>query len=200
VSDIENIRANHDFESEVFTRVDFGNQGMVGKNFIDCEFNILNLANAKVSECNFTRCTFVSSDLSMCGFDRCSMSNVSLVDCKVLGVNWAMAGLGIDVDFLRCAISYSSFSEMTLRRKRFVECSAREVNFSHTDLRNAVFDRCDLAGSGFTGADLRGANFGTSERVFFEPKNVKLKNTVVSLDYAVTQAERLGFKVLGFTR
>jgi len=88
-----------------------------------------------------SRSSFVGCDLSGARFD--SLRNVRLVDCKMVGADFAGAQL-IDVSFERCVMRIVNFRMVTLRRVQFVDSTLHDVEAFDLDAEDVAFTRSDL--------------------------------------------------------
>lgn len=158
--------------------------------FIGCDFSDVKFVDVTFTRSTFKRCNFAAASFRQCGF-----WNSFFYDCKLIGINWAIAGLVFDAQFHGCRLDYSSFAKLTMRKKQFKKCSAIECDFSHCDLRKSKFIDCNLSNSSFTGADVRDANFLTSTGLFIDPSITKVGNTTIESDTAARLAISLGFTI-----
>ncbi len=180
---------------QIIERVQISGSLIEDVEFSDVTFTGCNFFNVKFIGVTFTRSIFKGCDFSTASFDQCSFSDTHFDECKLIGINWAVAGLAIDIQFSSCRLDYSSFLKLTLRNKKFEKCSAIECNFSHCDLRRSQFIECDLSNSSFTGADVRDTNFFTSTGVLIDPSTTKVGNTTIGSETAARLAVSLGFSV-----
>lgn len=179
----------------VIERAQLGGAAIENVDFVNCTFIGCNFLEAKLAKVTFTRCSFKGCDFAMCSFTQCEFWEAQFDDCKLIGINWSIAGLAIDAQFLNCRLDYSSFFKLSLRSKKIEKCSAIECNFSHCDLRKSHFMECDLSNSSFTGSDVRNADFSTSIGVFINPENTKVGKTAIGSDAAARLAMSHGFTV-----
>ena len=182
-------------EDQVIERVQVCGATIKNLDFVDCTFIGCNFLEAKLTKISFTRCNFKGCDFAMCSFTQCEFWELYFDDCRLIGINWSIAGLTINAQFLNCRLDYSSFFKLILRSRRFSNCSAIECNFSHCDLQKSHFVECDLSNSSFTGADVRNADFSTSVGVFINPRNTKVGETAIGSDAAARLAVSQGFTV-----
>ncbi len=166
--------------------------------FSDVIFIGCNFSNVKFFGVTFTRSTFKRCNFAAASFRKCGFWSTFFHDCKLIGINWAIAGLAFDSQFHECRLDHSSFGKLTMRNKKFEKCSAIECDFSHCDLRKSQFIECDLSHCSFTGSDVRDANFLTSTGLFIDPTITKVGNTTIGSDAAARLAVSLGFTIPDF--
>lgn len=136
---------------------------ITSSDFDSCTFERCVLTEAVLSHCRFTNCKFIACDLSLLSAPNCRFVDVEFIESKLAGVDWTVVGstktdrLLFSASFDRCALDYSSF--FGLRLKRLSSCSALEVDFSEADLTGADCQRTDFAGARFLHTNLSGANF-----------------------------------------
>ena len=88
-----------------------------------------------------SRSSLVGCDLSGARFD--SLRNVRLVDCKLVGADFAGAQL-VDVSFERCVLRIVNFRMVTLRRVQFVDSTLHDVDALDLDAEDVAFSGSDL--------------------------------------------------------
>ena len=60
--------------------------------FQECHFSHCSLREGKFHYCAFEECTFEECDLSLIDVQGSAFSGTTFTNCKLLGVNWALAG------------------------------------------------------------------------------------------------------------
>ena len=88
-----------------------------------------------------SRSALIGCDLSGARFD--SLRNVRLVDCKLVGADFAGAQL-LDVSFERCVLRIVNFRMVTLRRVQFVDSTLHDVDALDLDAEDVAFAGSDL--------------------------------------------------------
>jgi fluoroquinolone resistance protein len=136
---------------------------ITSSDFDSCTFERCILTKAVLSHCRFTNCKFSACDLSLLSAPNCRFVDVEFIESKLAGVDWTVVGstktdrLLFSAAFDRCALDYSSF--FGLRLRRLSGCSALEADFSEADLSGADCQRTDFAGARFLHSNLSRANF-----------------------------------------
>lgn len=133
-----------------------------GSAFERCAFRGATLQSADLSRCRFVECRFDGSNLSVARVAGAVFQDVAFRDCKLAGVDWAVAQRFSCVAFEACVLDECAFVKLDLRAATFRRCRLRDAVFAESDLSGADFRESDLAGAQFlrtklTGADLRGA-------------------------------------------
>jgi uncharacterized protein YjbI with pentapeptide repeats len=130
-------------------------------------FDGVTFAGQPMPRLRASRSALIGCDLSGARFDE--LRNVRLVDCKLVGADFAGAQL-LDVLFERCVLRIVNFRMVKLRRVQFTDCTlfdvdaldldAEDVAFSGSDLEKVNIDRLRARR-----VDLRGARRLGLERV-----------------------------------
>lgn len=133
-----------------------------GSAFERCTFRGVNLQSADLSRCRFVDCRFEGSNLSVARLAGAVLQDVAFRDCKLTGVDWAVAQRLACLAFESCVLDECAFVKLDLRDVVFRRCRLRGAVFAETDLSGADFRESDLTGAQFlrtrlAGADLRGA-------------------------------------------
>lgn len=182
---------NRYIEGESFKTQDYSKREFTFKEIVDTQFVRCDFAEAFFNECRFSRCTFTKCDLSMLKVKSSRFSDVQFESCKAIGINWteaswAKSGFFRLIDFDDCAINYSSFFGLKLKKMRLTNCVAHEVDFGEADLTEAVFTGTDLTGSIFMHTTLTGADFVGAANYSISPALNTLKKTRFALPEAMS--------------
>ena len=97
-------------DDRVIERVQLGGAAIENVDFMNCTFIGCNFLEAKLAKVTFTRSRFKGCDFAMCSFTQCEFGEAQFDDCKLIGINWSIAGLAIDAQFLNCRLDYSGSS------------------------------------------------------------------------------------------
>jgi len=141
------------------------------------------LAAADLENVLFETCSFVATNLTDTRF-----SSVAFEGCKLVGVDFrkCRAFPSVDVTFVDCVFDGCNFSDLTLRKQKFVSCDIRRCVFLRTDLADADFSHSDLDESIFHECDLRRADFSRARNYLVDPNGNKIAGAKFSLPEAVS--------------
>jgi len=168
-------------------------EGLEDVRFEGCELVGCTLANATLRDCRFTDCRFLGCDLTMAKVPETSFREVVFERCKLMGVDFAEAhGLTFDARFEECVLRYAGFAGMKLEGL-VATGDLREAIFTDADLRKARLAG-NLEGVDLRGADLREADLRAAEELALDPREVRLKKTVLPLDAILRVAALLGIE------
>jgi uncharacterized protein YjbI with pentapeptide repeats len=185
------------FEDEVFDGGDLVGADLAGKELVRCTVKNAKLAQSQWRGAKLEECTFEGCDLSRMSPERLLARGVTLVDCKLMGVEWAELGTFPDLAFRGCDLRYASFVSVALRKVTFERCDLREAQLIEVDLVEATFAGCKLGGARFERCDLRKASFAGAVDLALDPAHGnKLAGARVPLETAIRLAESLGLKVV----
>lgn len=172
---------------------EFEGLALAGALLADLEFLDVRFAGCDFTEAEIRGCRFES-----CRFERCTLPMMRPVDSvfhgvefresKLLGVDFGIASsvMAMELRFVSCDLSFSSFVECRLRGLELRDCTAREADLNHADLTGASFPGTDLEGTRFGGTNLARADFTTARNYFLDPRENRLKETRFALPEAVT--------------
>lgn len=179
-----------EFEGQTFKSIVQSKATIRGKTFTDCTFTRCSFVEAIFDGCKFRSCAFNDCDLSLVRVPD-SVFAVTFTDSKVIGVNWTQAHWsknGIQyIHFTKCAVNYSNFLGLSLKKMQLFHCIAHDVDFAEADLTKADCRHTDFAESRFfhtnlTEADMRGAtNYTISP----------LMNTIKKAKFSLPEAIQL---------
>jgi uncharacterized protein YjbI with pentapeptide repeats len=165
------------------------------REFVSCIFENCVLTKLTFEDCYFENCVFKDSDLTMMNVKGSSFRDVKFEGCKILGVLWDEVATPIMVNFDECALSFSSFFGLSLKKIKIEKCIAKEVNFSEADLTQASFKDSDLGGSVFLNTNLNKANFESAHNYFLNINSNKIKGALFSMPEVVSLLTGLGIKI-----
>jgi fluoroquinolone resistance protein len=159
-----------------------------GVRFEDCLFEGCDLREARLHDCAFVDSDLFDCDLALLDVESTSFGGVTLEACHAVGIAWsraraaALRPLGLDVK--DSDLSFCSFGDLTLSRRRFEGCTIHEAAFERCDLRDASFRRSDLCGTTFSECDLRGADLRTARRYAIDVRHNRVAGMRVALPEA----------------
>lgn len=163
-AEMQGFESHEEYSETHFTRVQFDHERLARTEFYDCVFSHCSLRESVFQECKFNDCTFEDCDLRLVRFEASSFSETRFVRSQVIGVNWTLAAWSkfqsdAAIAFEGCALDFSAFIGLRLRKFTVKKCSAQEVEFSEADLSAADFSGSDLTKSRFQHTNLTKANF-----------------------------------------
>lgn len=158
----------------------------------DCEnFTGKNFDNAVFTDCVFNDCKLSANSLVNTRFQGVSFKN-----CKIEGFNCSRLNrLCVDISFELCDIISSNFSDLKIKRIKFIKCRIKDTDFIYSELKKADFTGSDLAGSVFHNCDLREAVFEQAVNYNLDPSVNKISKAVFSLPEAVNLLAYLDIKI-----
>ena len=161
--------------AETFERVVFPDGSPPAREYERCTFRHCDFSNGIWSGTDFVDCRFEVCNLAMVQPNHCGLKQVAFVDCKLLGVDFAKCGtFAFSVSFERCNLDFARFVKMPLAKTVFDACSIREANFSEADLTRARFVDCDLERAIFQRTKLEHADFRTARGFSIDPEQNRL--------------------------
>jgi fluoroquinolone resistance protein len=186
-----NLRADQRIEDAEIKNADYARVEFKSKEIVDTTFVRCSFAEALFYDCRFKNCAFIKCDLSMMRVKSSVFSSVRFEGCKAIGINWTEASWQKGaffrlIDFEDCALNYSSFFGLKLKKMRMTHCIAKEVDFGEADLSGAVFAFTDFSGSTFLHTDLTDADFVNAVNYTISAKLNTLKKTKFSLPEAMS--------------
>ena len=78
------------------------------------------------------------------------------------------------------------FSNLDIKKSKFINCLIHDTDFIDIDLREVDFSACDLQNSKFQNADLRQANFSGARNYRISPLNNKIAKAKFSADEVIS--------------
>jgi fluoroquinolone resistance protein len=168
-------------EEQTFTNVSYCGQKLVQTEFDTCTFLNCDFSNADFSESDLLNCKFEGCNFSVAKFAGTGMKDVHFVGCKLIGLAFEdCSDFLFAVNFQKCTLDYSSFTEKKMKKTKFTDCSLKEVDFSATDLSMAVFENCDLFLTVFQRTNLENADFRTAANYTIDPEVNRIKKAKFS--------------------
>lgn len=189
--EVEPFKAQAEYSSESFKKIRYEAGRVQYKEFYDCVFANCSFRESIFAACKFNDCTFEDCDLSLVRFEGSAFSDTTFIRSKVIGVNWTLAAWSqfmseSPIRFHECAVDFSAFIGLTLRKIVFNKCSAKEVEFSEADLTGANFTGTDLAKSRFSRTNLTRANFEGATNYMIDLATNKVTKARFSLPEALS--------------
>lgn len=171
-----------EFLDQNFEKLDLAGEGLAeciydGCTFTSCSFSGTNLAGARFIDCSFESC-----DLSNAVLEKTAFQNVRFTGCKMLGLQFDLCDtLGMDIGFSACVLKHASFYGLKLSDTIFRECNLGECDFTAADLDRVLFESCDLSGAVFTDCRMEETDFRGARNYLIDPATNYLKRTRFSM-------------------
>ncbi|HEX7479225.1 MAG TPA: pentapeptide repeat-containing protein [Polyangiales bacterium] len=197
---IEQLLTGQSFEQETWDGLDLGSADLSKKEFVDCTFRSLKLAQCRWNAVRLEDCVFEDCDLTRLSPVQLTLRGVEFRRCKLLGFDWSKVSEHPDMSFVDCNLSYATFVSLTAHKTRFTRCVLVEASFERSELVAAVFDECQLAGARFDSCNLERASFAGCRDLLLDPARNKLRGASIPLDAAVALAGSFGLQVVGFSK
>ena len=169
------------FEDEIFSEIHLSqNTKLTEVEFQDCTFINCKLFKVIFFDCRFENCIFQNCDLSSILIKHSVFDGVLFEESKIIGVQWADAGIPLDVKFRQCSLNYCSFIGVDLRSTEMTNCTIKEADFSETNLSKSNCQYSDFTGARFVNTNLEFTDFSYASNYSIHPDGNKLKKTVFS--------------------
>ncbi|MBB6270504.1 uncharacterized protein YjbI with pentapeptide repeats [Pedobacter cryoconitis] len=179
-----------------FENINYEDKHLVSRYFDNCTFYKSTIKGCLFEDCTFNNCVFEESDISLIKFKDTFINNLSLVNCKAIGILWYDALNPFSIIAKNSILSYSSFFGKNLKKIKLINCTAREVDFSECNMGSADFSGTDFMGSTFSNTDLRLANFKEALHYQIDPAGNKIKGAIFQLPAAISFLDSLGIKIV----
>jgi fluoroquinolone resistance protein len=163
-------------ENQLFDKIDFASAKLAKGEYENCIFKNCNFYNADLSGYIFRECKFDGCDLSLVKIKHTTLHDISLLNCKLLGIQFHECNSFLfSVNFDNCILKMSVFFKLKLKKYKFTNCNLQEADFTEADLSGAIFDNCDLQRTIFYNTNLEKADFSTSYNYSFDPERNRIK-------------------------
>lgn len=147
--------------------------------FEQCRFTDCVFINCLFSNCRFTECSIVNLQANGTG-----MAFTTFVKCELVGIRWDKLETGIisfPIEKLEnCFLKYNVFEKMNFKKFNFLRSAITESSFSECDLSDSNFYDCNLKGTTFADCDLRKSNFGKATGYNIDIKTNKIRGAKFS--------------------
>jgi uncharacterized protein YjbI with pentapeptide repeats len=98
------------------------------------------------------------------------LNDVRLKDCKLTGIDFEPCNKFLfSLSFKQCNLSWSSFTNRTMKHTLFNGCQLIQVDFSGTNLTGSQFVDCDLQDATFNQSNLEKCDFSTARNYSIDP-------------------------------
>lgn len=143
-----------------------GSKALTGLNFVECNFQGMDLSGFIFIECNLTGAKLRHCHLKGANFEAAVLDGVDFRGCNLKDANFGNAHL-TGADFCDSDLASANFGNAHLPGADFRRCSFSRANFSGASLKNCNFEGAEGSHSiNVKGADLRNANFSKNKRLF----------------------------------
>lgn len=151
------------------------------KEFENCTFENCNLSNCEYLGVVFSDCTFIRCNFTEAKINYVALRNCDFIGCQLTSVNFAMTDQVLfDYRFTDCAMDFTQFYGLKMKRMTFTNCSLISADFMKTDLTEVLFDRCNLHLAVFTDSIANKADFYSSLNYSIDPEKTKLEKAIFS--------------------
>ncbi|MFA5480256.1 MAG: pentapeptide repeat-containing protein [Candidatus Muiribacteriota bacterium] len=176
-----------EIENENLNNIDLSLKKIYSKSFCQCKFVNCDFTETRILNSRFNECFFENCNFSNTVFDQTRLEYVKFNECKIVGVNFGLCDhkLIFEIDFDKCVILFSDFSNLNLKRRKFTESIIKACSFSFSNLEEAQFNKSDLTETIFSASNLRFADFRESFNYNINLNDVKIKETKFSLPEAL---------------
>lgn len=167
---------NQAIEDQVYDEINFSASEIPGRQFVNCTFNKCIFSSSDLSNKEFLDCIFNACDLSLVNLSNTGMKSVQFKNSKLMGIDFSRCSdFLFAVEFEKCLLDFTIFTEKKLKKTRFMNCSLKEADFTAVDLSYAVFDECDLNLATFVQCNLEHADFRSAFNYAIDPDQNKLR-------------------------
>lgn len=162
----------------------FSKDELRGHEFEDCIFEKCDFKEAVLDYTKFVNCSFVSCDLSNVSMRNSRMRDCSFKLCKLLGMQWIHLDDLMNPSFEESMLDYGNFTNLKLKKIKFMRCVLRDVDFSQADLSESLFKESDCLNARFQQTTLLKADFRGAINYLINPIENKLKGAKFSMPEA----------------
>ena len=179
-----------------FENINYEDKHILSRHFENCVFYKSTIKGCLFEDCTFNKCTFEESDLSLIKFKDTYVTDITLINCKAIGVLWYDTLSPFSIKAHQSIISYSSFFGKNLKKVKLTNCVAREVDFTGCNMTSADLTGTDFMGTTFSDTDLRLADFTAAQNYHIDPAGNKIKGASFQLPAAISFLDSLGIKIV----
>jgi fluoroquinolone resistance protein len=186
------IQSDAEYIDREFDSIDLKKALISQSEFQSCSFNRCDLSQSVFTDCRFDDCTFQACDLSLVKFKGVHLRNSTFVGSKLVGIDWTGVSKTFSVDFRDCVLNLSNFSAMSLKKRKIVNCIAHEVSFAESNMAECDCKLTDFAGSVFSKTNLTKADFTDARNYTIDVRANTIAKMKLSLPEALSILETLG--------
>jgi fluoroquinolone resistance protein len=168
-------------ETKIYSKVNFSDKELRGKNFSNCLFENCDFSKADLSGSQIEGCQFSRCNLSLNPLEKTRFHGVTFFESKLVGLQFFKCDkFLLSLIFKNCLIESCNFSYLNLKRAVFTQCVIRRSDFLNADLTDADFKKADLNFSTFHHTNLSGANFTEAVNYSINPLTNKINKAIFS--------------------
>ncbi|WP_028023936.1 pentapeptide repeat-containing protein [Enterovibrio calviensis] len=198
---MKKIESHAEYYDLIFERIELAGQSVESIEFEECEFRDCHFSEATFRQCKFINCTFTRCNLSLMKIPYSRFSDISFVECKLVGIDWTFADwpsyrADADMSFRQCIMNDNSFFGLTLRGLTLKECKLHDADFREGDFSDASMTYCDFTNSVFMRTNLQNADFTESANVFLSVLDNNISAAKFSRYEALGLLEALGIELV----
>ncbi len=186
------IQSDAEYVDREFDSIDLKKVLVSQSEFQSCDFNRCDLSQSVFTDCRFDNCTFQSCDLSLIKFKEVHLRNSIFTGSKLVGIDWTGVAKTFSADFSDCILNLSNFSAMNLKKRKIVNCTAHEVSFAESNMTECNCKLTDFAGSVFSKTNLTKADFTDAMNYTIDVRANTTTKMKLSLPEALSLLETLG--------
>lgn len=161
---------------ETYENKDFKKIELNQTYFEKCKFMNCSFLGADLSKVSFIDCIFNNSDFSMTRMSNgTKIQNCFFIESRIAGINFSLLNdFMTSFDFDKCLLKHCNFSDLKIKKTKFIGCLIEGCDFMQTDLNSSSFKNSKFSETLFEGADLRKTNFSGATGFEINPINNKL--------------------------
>lgn len=186
------IQSDAEYIDREFDSIDLKEVLISQSEFQRCDFNRCDLSQSVFTDCRFDDCTFQSCDLSLIKFKEVHLRNSTFIGSKLVGIDWTGVAKTFSADFSDCVLNLSNFSAMNLKKRKIVNCIAHEVSFAESNMTESNCRLTDFAGSVFSKTNLTRADFTDARNYIIDVRANTTTKMKLSLPEALSLLQTLG--------
>lgn len=163
--------------------------------FIECEFQGLDLSGSDFKNSKFLECKFKNCNGSNLKLLNSSLREVTFTDCKLIGIIWSECQSLRDIKFFSSQLNLGSFQDMDLSNFIFQNSQLEEVDFSQSKLIGSNFSKSNLRGAAFNGCDLTKADLRLATNYSIDIRYCKVSKAKFSAPEVLNLLKNLDIQI-----
>jgi uncharacterized protein YjbI with pentapeptide repeats len=170
------------YDNEIIEGLVLSNGIVSGKEFYRCKIKGCNLTETDLSNCAFEECGFFECNFSNPVIRHLKLINVEFTESKIVGINFYNCDqLLFDCAFIKSNLQNCNFSDLKMKRARFIGCKIDECDFENAYLVEAEFDDSVFRETLFHNCNLEKASFFEAKGYEIDPRNNNVKKAIFSV-------------------